>query len=139
MRSAQVAQAAGVNPQTLRYYQRRGLLAEPDRLDSGYRSWDDTAVRIVRFVKHAQQLGFSLEEIASLLELADGGPHSCEGARQLADEKTAHLDAKIATLTAMRDSLRQLADTCSRPRARRHCPLLDAIDTDHPSRDDRHA
>lgn len=138
MRSAEVAHAAGVNPQTLRYYQRRGLLAEPDRLDSGYRSWDDTAVRTVRFVKHAQQLGFSLEEIASLLELAGGGPDSCETARQLAVEKTAQLDAKIAALTAMRDALVRLADTCSRPRARRHCPLVQAIDTDHPVKDDHH-
>lgn len=138
MRSAQVARAAGVNPQTLRYYQRRGLLAEPDRLESGYRAWDDNAVRTVRFVKHAQQLGFSLEEIASLLELADGGPVSCEAARRLADDKIAQLDAKVVTLTAMRDSLRQLAETCSRPRARRHCPLLDAIDPDRHATEDRH-
>ena len=68
MRSAQVAAEAGVNVQTLRYYERRGLLAEPDRLDSGYRAYGPEAVRVVLFVKSAQLLGFSLEEIESLLE-----------------------------------------------------------------------
>ncbi|MGH9075039.1 MAG: MerR family transcriptional regulator, partial [Acidimicrobiales bacterium] len=74
MRSSEVAVAAGVNVQTLRYYERRGLLSEPDRLGSGYRAYGPEAVRVVRFVKRAQALGFSLEEVESLLELAAGGP-----------------------------------------------------------------
>jgi MerR family transcriptional regulator, mercuric resistance operon regulatory protein len=76
MRSSQVAAEAGVNIQTLRYYERRGLLPEPDRRDSAYRDYDARAVRTVRFVKRAQQLGFSLEDIDCLLELAAGGPAS---------------------------------------------------------------
>ena len=129
MRSAEVAEQAGVNVQTLRYYERRGLLREPARSGSGYRAWGPEAVRVIRFVKRAQQLGFTLREIDSLLELAEGGPASCETARELALEKAAQLDAKIATLSAMRDSLQQLADTCTRARSRRHCPILDAIGT----------
>ena len=74
MRSAQVAAEAGVNLQTLRYYERRGLLPEPPRLESGYRAYHPNAVRTVRFVKTAQRLGFTLEEIESLLDLAAGGP-----------------------------------------------------------------
>lgn len=93
MRSAEVAAEAGVNVQTLRYYERRGLLAEPERLDSGYRAYGPEAVRIVRFVKRAQGLGFSLEEVESMLELASGGPASCKAARELAKQKIAQLDA----------------------------------------------
>jgi Hg(II)-responsive transcriptional regulator len=127
MRSSQAAAQAGVNVQTLRYYERCGLLPEPARLDSGYRSYGIEAVRTVRFVKRAQQLGFSLEEIGSLLDLAAGGPDSCDAARSIATEKLAQLERKITDLCAMRDSLRQLAATCDRDRGRRVCPLLDAI------------
>jgi DNA-binding transcriptional MerR regulator len=125
-----VAAEAGVNVQTLRYYERRGLLDKPDRLESGYRVYRPDAVRVVRFVKGAQQLGFSLEEIESLLALAGGGPESCDAARALATGKVRQLDDKIAVLTAMRDSLNQLVDTCARPRAERACPLLHAIEPD---------
>jgi DNA-binding transcriptional MerR regulator len=127
MRTAQVAAEAGVNVQTLRYYERRGLLPEPERQDSGYRAWDAETVRIVRFVKRAQRLGFTLREIDSLLELAVGGPDSCDAARQLAAEKIAELDEKLAALGAMRDALAQLIDSCARPRPQRECPLLHAF------------
>jgi DNA-binding transcriptional MerR regulator len=125
-----VAAKAGVNVQTLRYYERRGLLSEPKRLDSGYRAYGADAVQIVRFVKHAQQLGFSLEEIDSLLDLAAGGPNNCDAARQIADEKITQLDAKIASLSAMREPLLRLVQTCALPRARRERPLLRAIEDD---------
>jgi Hg(II)-responsive transcriptional regulator len=128
MRSSQVATQAGVNVQTLRYYERRGLLPEPERSESGYRSYGTQAVRTVRFVKRAQTLGFALEEIESLLELAAGGPESCDAAKALATEKLAHLEQKIADLTAMHDSLRQLVATCRRSPSRRLCPLLEAIE-----------
>jgi DNA-binding transcriptional MerR regulator len=130
MRTAQVAADAGVNVQTLRYYERRGLLPRPARLASGYRVYAPEAVRVVRFVKRAQQLGFSLDEIANLLELAAGGPRSCEVAKRMADDKVAELDSKLASLSAIRDSLHRLSATCSRPRARRECPLLHTIADD---------
>jgi DNA-binding transcriptional MerR regulator len=127
MRSSQVAAAAGVNVQTLRYYERRGLLPEPERLESGYRAWDIEAVQVVRFVKRAQQLGFTLEEIETLLELASGGPDACDAARQLAGEKIAELDQKLVALSAMRASLVRLVESCARPREQRDCPLLRAV------------
>jgi MerR family transcriptional regulator, mercuric resistance operon regulatory protein len=130
MRSSELAQRAGVNVQTLRYYERRGLLPEPERLDSGYRAYGAEAVRIVRFVRRAQKLGFSLEEIETLIDLSTGGPASCEVARELATAKVADLDQKLASMTAMRDSLLRLIDTCALPRDRRECPLLHAIETD---------
>src|ERR1700757_3717207 len=126
----QVARRAGVNAQTLRYYERRGLLPDPPRTASGYRAYEPEAVRIVRFVKRAQELGFSLTEIEMLLHLADGGPESCDAARQLAKNKVSNLDAKIATLNAMRASLTRLIATCARPRRARDCPLLDSLEPD---------
>jgi Hg(II)-responsive transcriptional regulator len=135
MRSSQVAARAGVNVQTLRYYERRGLLPEPARLGSGYRSYDPGAVQTVRFVKRAQQLGFSLQEIEALLDLAAGGPESCDAVRAMAGEKLVQLERKIADLGAMRESLRQLVATCDRSRDKRVCPLLEAIGDEAGGRD----
>src|SRR5262245_17628361 len=128
MRPMQVAQRAGVNAQTLRYYERRGLLPDPPCTASGYRAYGPEAVRIVRFVKRAQELGFSLTEIQMLLHLADGGPEACDAARQLAEQKVADLDTKIATLNAMRSSLTRLIATCTRQRAPSAAsPLIDPL------------
>jgi Hg(II)-responsive transcriptional regulator len=130
MRSGQIASQAGVNVQTLRYYERRGLLEVPARRESGYRDYPSDAIRVIRFVKRAQDLGFSLSEVESLLGLAAGGPDSCEAAQELAAEKIGELEAKIASLDAMRNSLLALLDTCARPRRERECPLLQSIEMD---------
>lgn len=132
MRTHEVADRAGVNTQTLRYYERRGLLAEPPRSPAGYRDYPPTAVQVLRFVKRAQELGFTLTEVEELLELADGGPDSCDTARALAEGHIADLDRKIADLRQMRTSLAALAATCERPRTDRACPLLAAIEADAP-------
>src|SRR5215216_250226 len=102
MRTGEVAAQAEVNVQTLRYYERRGLLPEPERQKSGYRVYGPDAVRTVRFVKRAQELGFGLRDAQALLALAGGGPPSCDAARELAREKIAELDRRIADLSAMR-------------------------------------
>jgi len=128
-RSSEVAEQAGVNVQTLRYYERRGLLPEPARLDSGYRAYGADAVRTVRFVRRAQKLGFGLEEIDTLLDLSAGGPGNCEAVRELAMDKVAQLEEKLASITAMRASLLRLVETCALPPERRECPLLHAIET----------
>jgi len=127
MRTSEVAGRAGVNTQTLRYYERRGLLDAPPRTPAGYREYPSSAVSVLRFVKRAQQLGFTLTEIDELLQLAGGGPDSCDGARSLAETHLAELDRRIADLTRMRDCLGDLVDTCTRPRADRDCPLLQAM------------
>ncbi|MGH3197639.1 MAG: MerR family DNA-binding protein [Streptosporangiaceae bacterium] len=132
MRTSEVAGRAGVNTQTLRYYERRGLLAEPPRSAAGYRDYPVTAVELLRFVKRAQELGFTLAEIEGMLHLAEGGPDSCERARALAEAHAAELDRKIADLRRMRASLTELIATCERPRADRSCPLLAALDRTTP-------
>jgi Hg(II)-responsive transcriptional regulator len=128
MKTGEVADRAGVNRQTLRYYERRGLLPEPGRTESGYRAYGPDAVSVVRFVKRAQELGFTLVEVEALLELAQGGPESCDVAHQLTRKKIAELDRKMASLQTMRHALQRLAATCSRPRAARECPLLHSIE-----------
>jgi Hg(II)-responsive transcriptional regulator len=124
-----VAAQAQVNTQTLRYYERRGLLPEPERTASGYRAYSVDAVRLVRFVKRAQQLGFTLNDIEELLHLAGGGPASCEAAKTMARTRIADLERRIQELAGMRDALSRLVDTCERPRKQRDCPLLHEIET----------
>jgi Hg(II)-responsive transcriptional regulator len=132
MRTREVAERAGVNTQTLRYYERRGLLPDPPRSAAGYRIYPPSAVQVLRFVKRSQELGFTLAEVEELLGLADGGPESCEAARGLAQTHIAELDRKIADLQRMRASLATLVATCERPRADRSCPLLATLESDVP-------
>lgn len=131
MRSGEVAERAGVNVQTLRYYERRGLIELPPRSAAGYRAYPAVTVRTVRFVKRAQELGFTLEEIGGLLELAGGGPLECEPARMMAEARVVQLQQRINDLQRMRDSLTELVATCDRPRPDRRCPLLHALHTEH--------
>ncbi|WP_433561216.1 MerR family transcriptional regulator [Nocardia sp. CA-151230] len=127
MRSSEVAARAGVNVQTLRYYERRGLLAEPPRSPGGYRAYPADAVTTVRFVKRAQDHGFSLDEVEVLLQLAAGGPEDCDAARELAESRMALLAERIADLQRMRRSLAELVATCERPREDRCCSLLETL------------
>jgi MerR family mercuric resistance operon transcriptional regulator len=84
MRTSELASRARVHPETLRYYERRGLLHEPPRTEGGYRNYPDAAVELLRFIKRAQDLGFTLDEVEELLHLNGGGPDSRDAARALA-------------------------------------------------------
>jgi MerR family transcriptional regulator, mercuric resistance operon regulatory protein len=128
VRTSELAARAAVNPQTLRYYERRGLLAEPLRSPGGYRAYPDGAVRRVRFIKRAQELGFTLAEVETLLLLAEGGPDSCDRVRALAMEKITDVRRRIADLRALQAGLTRLVATCELPRAERDCPILRELD-----------
>ena len=134
MRGREVAALAGVNVETLRYYERRGLLDEPPRSVRGYRVYPDGAVEVVRFVKRTQELGFSLEEIDELLHLAGGGPDDCDQVRILAEAKMDELARRISDLNRMRDSLAELESTCAFPRRDRRCPMLSSLHTNEGQR-----
>ena len=133
VRTGQLAQRVGVNLQTVRYYERRGLLPEPPRRESGYREYGPGSVEALRFIKRAQQLGFTLKEVEQLLHLASGGPDGCEDARTLADHRISDLETRIADLEAMRNSLERLLQTCERPNGERDCPLLGSLGPPHPA------
>jgi Hg(II)-responsive transcriptional regulator len=128
LRIGEVAARAGVNVQTLRYYERRGLLAEPERTASGYRLYPSEAVQLVRFIKRAQELGFSLNEIEQLLRLRDDRASSCEEVQALAEAKIDTIEAKIRQLAALREALEVLVRSCERGDADRECPILEAIE-----------
>ena len=129
MRTSELAARAEVNPQTLRYYERRGLLDEPIRSAGGYRVYPAEAVHRVRFIKRAQDLGFALAEVQSLLHLAAGGPDPCDRVRAPAEEKIVDLGRRIADLQALQAGLTRLVATCDRPRAERECPILHELAT----------
>ncbi|MEV0403819.1 MerR family transcriptional regulator [Actinoallomurus sp. NPDC050550] len=105
MRSGQLAAAAGVNPQTLRYYERRGLLPEPRRTAGGHRLYPPQAVTLLHVIKAAQRLGFTLEEVAELLQ-ARGHRRHAAGLSERARAKLAEVEARIADLTVIADTLR---------------------------------
>jgi DNA-binding transcriptional MerR regulator len=128
MRTSELAGRVGVNAETLRYYERRGLLADPPRTLGGYRDYPVSAVGLLRFVKRAQALGFTLGEVEELLHLENGGPESCDAARALAEGRRADLEERIRDLQRMRDSLVDLVATCDLPRSDRSCALLAAIE-----------
>jgi DNA-binding transcriptional MerR regulator len=112
LRNGQVADAAGVNLQTLRYYERRGLLAEPDRSPGGHRLYPPEAVTVLRVIKAAQRLGFTLEEISDLLGAGRHrhGQHPDAGLQARARDKLVDVEAKIADLTVIAASLRTALD-----------------------------
>ena len=127
MRIGELATQAGVNIQTLRYYERRGLLSAPKRLASGYRVYGAEAVRRVRFVRRAQELGFTLHEIGDLLDLWKDSAKSCravEGRARLALER---IDKKLADLKRMRRGLGQYVASCEQRPAMDECPLLQVL------------
>jgi Hg(II)-responsive transcriptional regulator len=129
MRTSELASEAGVSAETLRYYERRGLLQKPPRSSGGYRDYPVGAVGLLRFIKRAQELGFTLEEVKELVHLDAGGPDSCGAARALAEHRKADLERRISDLQRMHDSLADLVATCDLPQADRSCALLDAINT----------
>ena len=119
-----LARAAGVNVETVRYYQRLGLVGEPAKPESGFRHYPaDTLDRIV-FIKRAQQLGFRLEEIRELLELGDG---HCADVRTRAEEKRRQIEAQIRDLRAMRATLDELIAACRAGRGDAHCPIVETL------------
>jgi MerR family mercuric resistance operon transcriptional regulator len=110
LRTGQVAEQAGVNIQTLRYYERRGLLAEPSRSHGGHRLYPADTVALLAVIKAAQRLGFTLGEVAELLDTGRGR-HPTPDLRQRALDKIAEIDAKVADLTAIRGALAEVVDS----------------------------
>ena len=123
-----MASRAGVNPQTLRYYERIGLLPDPPRTPAGYRNYPGNAVRVLRFIRGAKELGFQLDEISELLSFAQHPVGSCGSVRSLAERRVADLDRRISDLVRMRESLQMLACACTPDHDEGElCPVLDAL------------
>jgi Hg(II)-responsive transcriptional regulator len=123
-----VAERGGVNVQTIRYYERRGLLPQPGRTPSGYRKYSDDAIRRLRFIRQAQSLGFSLNEIEELLSLRMQPSATCGDIRKRARQKIATVNEKISELQRIKDALRKLAIACKSREPTSACPILGALE-----------
>lgn len=127
MRASEVATQAGVNRQTLRFYEREGLLPSPTRQENGYRDYPPDTVSLVRFIKHAQELGFSLVEARELASLRRAPGQNRLQVRTLAQHKRDDVRQRIRSLHALEKALTDLIESCCRNTAPR-CPILEALD-----------
>ena len=128
MRIGELAKRAAVNIQTVRYYERRGLLDDPRRRSAGYREYTDATLDRLRFIKRAQELGFTLSEIGELLALRLDPNTTAAAVKQRAHEKIVEIEGKLRDLERIRHALTHLAGQCRGGRGPAgDCPLLDAL------------
>ena len=132
LRSSELANRGGVNLETVRYYERRGLLPKPPRTAAGYRTFDAAAVRRLRFIKQAQALGFSLKEIRELLALRVDPRASCADVRRRAEAKIADIDGKLRALRAIKRALVRLTAACAGRGPVSACPILESLEEGAP-------
>jgi len=122
--AGRLAKAAEVNVETIRYYQRVGLVIEPVKPLDGFRVYPNETVNRIRFIKRAQKLGFSLQDIVHLLELGDG---HCDDVREQAETKLSQIEAQIKDLQAMRKTLKKLITECSAGNESGSCPIVQSL------------
>lgn len=122
-----VAKAAAVGIETVRFYEREGLIEKPPRRDSGYREYPPDTVDRVRFIKRAKELGFSLKEIKELMALRIAPGTTCGQIKKRAEDKIDDIENKISTLQSMKHALQKLAAACGGKGSVSECPILDAI------------
>lgn len=125
----QLAHEAGINPESVRFYEAQNLVPEPPRSMSGYRMYPHGAVLRIRFIKRAQELGFSLKEIKELLSLAEDRTTDCGDVRALAKAKVTEISQKIQTLEAMKRALTVLAEACPGTGPAAKCSILESINS----------
>lgn len=127
----ELAKKADVNLQTIRYYERRKLLMPVARKESGYRLYDRNVFRRLMFIRHAKELGFTLEEIKELLDLRLGSaesPDACKRVKARAEDKLKAVEDRIAAMESVRKILIELVGFCERRTPTEECPILKAID-----------
>ncbi len=124
----QLAKKAEVNIETIRYYERRGLIPEPPRLASGYRQYPLETVTRILFIKHAKELGFSLKEINELLTLRIDKNTTCSDVKRKAEDKISDIEEKIKSLQRMKKALAKLTKECSGRGSVSECPILEALE-----------
>jgi MerR family copper efflux transcriptional regulator len=126
----QVAKLAGVGVETIRFYERQGLLLQAGRKDSGYRQFSDDAVARLRFIRRAKELGFSLKEVRELLDIQQNPNASRADVKRHAQARLGDIEAKIRDLERMMKALKTVTDACSGHGPLDGCPILDALNLD---------
>jgi MerR family mercuric resistance operon transcriptional regulator len=124
----QLAKCVDVGVETVRFYERKGLLAEPDRKPSGYRQYDEEVVQRLRFIRRAKELGFTLNEIKELLSLRLDPSTTCVDVKRRAEEKIGDIEPKIRTLQRMKKALVKVTNACKGRGALSECPILESLD-----------
>ncbi len=126
-RIGELANKAGVNKETIRFYEKKGLLADPDRTDGGYRQYSMKDFERLVFIMNAKELGFSLSEIKELLAMADGDIYKCSDVRQIAESKLDHISNQMKHLKKLKTTLTRLVTECQRARTIKHCPIIESL------------
>ncbi len=124
----ELAKQIGVNSATVRYYEKIGLLPEPPRSNAGYRIFSEESINRIRFIKQAQELGFSLKEIKELLDLRVTPKATTSDVRKRATEKIADIGDKIKRLRGMKNSLEVLVESCCNEASASECPILENLE-----------
>lgn len=130
----ETARRAGVGVETVRFYEREGLIAHPPRTAAGYRQFPPEAVDRIRFTQRAKELGFSLREIKELLALRTAPDSRCEDIRQKAEKKIADINEKVRHLKKIKEALTTLKCECDEAVSVRECPILEALEEDDRNR-----
>ena len=122
-----IARRAGVGVETVRFYERQGLIAPPPRSDSGYRLYPEKTIQRLAFIRRAKELGFSLQEIKELLALQNDPLATCTDIQQRAERKLTDISRRISDLEKMRTALQILVSGCSSNTSATNCPIMQAI------------
>ncbi len=123
----QVAKRTGIGIETIRFYERQGLLQEPERKDSGYRQFSEDVLARLRFIRRAKELGFSLREIGELLAIQDDSDATRADVKEHTAKKLSDIEARILDLQRMRRALKKLLEACPGHGPLQVCPILDAL------------
>ncbi len=129
LRIGEVAKQAGVGIETIRFYEREGIIADPPRRESGYREYDPEIVTRLHFIKRAQELGFSLKEISELMALKVNPKQNCSGVKKRAEFKLLEIEKKIRDLKRMQAVLNEVTEACVASKPISDCPILQCFDS----------
>ncbi|NOY88482.1 MAG: MerR family transcriptional regulator [FCB group bacterium] len=125
--TGELAFQAGINKETIRFYEKKKLLPEPQRTPSGYRQYTQKDLKRLLFIKNAKELGFSLSEISELLSLADGAIYKCTDVRKIAEKKLEYINQQIKQLNKLKKSLSKLIIECQKTKKISNCPIIESL------------
>jgi len=126
-RTSELAKKADVNKETIRFYEKKGLLSDPNRTDGGYRQYSQEDLERLVFIKNAKELGFALSEIKELLEVADGEIYKCSDIRRIAEDKLEYIDNQLRHLKKLKTTLTGLVTECQQTKTIRNCPIIQSL------------
>jgi len=126
-RTGELAKRADVNKETIRFYEKKGLLPDPNRTNGGYRQYSQADLERLVFIKNAKELGFALSEIKELLAIADGEIYKCSDVRQIAENKLEHINNQLKHLKKLKTTLTKLVTECQRAKTIKTCPIIESL------------